>query len=336
VNSKTTDLVDLFPGLDPFEVLQDLLGVTEIYENGSELMHSCRLNFGMHKNGDSNPSASLNRETLLFNCFTCGGGSIIWLVQNVLDVPREEAFALLKKHASGLVAIPVEKFLDKLNKIFKEEEENVEEVPTYSKKILERWVGISSYLTDRGVSEAVQKEMQTGVDLNRTEVAKLPGGPDYVTVDRVILPHFRRGELIGWVARKMTNVEGVAKYKNSKGFPRGAWLYNLDNCVDMDWVYVVESPMSVLVLKSRGIENVVATFGAKVTIEQINLLRKFSKVVIFMDGDPAGHKATDTLIEGLEKFTRLEVIATPENEDAASLNKIPESMSSFSWLLSKI
>jgi DNA primase len=288
----------------------------------------------MHKNGDSNPSASLNRETLLFNCFTCGGGSIIWLVQNCLDISRDDAIAELKNFADGVKVVPVEKFLEKLNKLFEEEKRSRVEIPVYNDRILSRWEGVTNYLTDRGISARVQKEMRTGIDLSRTEIARTSGIETYVSLDRVILPHFIEGRLVGWVARKVQNVEGVAKYKNSKGFPRGQWLYNLDNARMHPHLYVVESPMSVLALKSRGIDNVVATFGAKVTESQMELLRPFKRITVFMDGDSAGHKATRDLVRGLRDFTHIEVIDTPDGEDAASLDYVPEPKTSLEWELS--
>jgi len=142
-----------------------------------------------------------------------------------------------------------------------------------------------------------------------------------------------KGKLIGWVARKIEDVPGVPKYRNSKGFPRGSWLYNLDNNLNSDHVYVVESPMSVLVLKSRGIDNVVATFGAKVDNQQINLLRRFSKVTIFMDGDAPGRAATQHLVDELSCYTKLAIIETPDDEDPATLLEIPSSMNSMEWQL---
>ena len=332
--STKTSLKEVFPGLDAEDVLRDLIGTHEITYNDNELIHSCRLPFGMHKNGDQNPSASLNRETLLFNCFTCGGGSIIWLVQNCLDVDRDTAIDELKNYAQGVKTIPVEKFLEKLNKMFEEEKRSRVEVPVYNDRILSRWERRTDYLSSRGISERVQKEMRTGLDEHRTEIARVGGRETIVTLDRVVLPHFIEGKLVGWVSRKVQPVEGVAKYKNSKGFPRGHWLYNLDNARYNREIVVVESPMSVLVLKSLGIENVVATFGAKVTESQMELLRPFKKVTIFMDGDSAGHKATETLVEGLHEFTHVEVVTTPDGEDAASMGYIPETKTSLGWKLS--
>jgi len=329
-------LSDIFHGINAREVLQDIIGVGEVYENGSELRHSCKLPFGMHKNGDANPSASLNADTLLFNCFTCGGGSIIWLVQNCLDISKEESINLLKNYSTGLRVIPIEEFTEKLDRLFTKKNEERIDIPKYNEKILERWQTTSSYLTDRGVSPQVQKEMRTGIDRDRIEIARTDIGPDYVTLDRIVLPHFMNGKLVGWVARKMTEVPGVAKYKNSKSFPRQYSLYNLDNVDYNEMVYVVESPMSVLVLKSRGTKNVVATFGAKVSPPQLELLRKFSKITIFMDGDAPGRSAMDEISSYLEKYTKVRVINTPDGEDPASLDYIPESVSAFEWKLSRI
>ena len=326
-------LSDLFPGLDVRVVLQDILGVGELIENGDEYIHSCPLPFGMHKNGDRNPSASINKDTFLFNCFTCGGGSIIWLVQHCMNVDRIGAVSILKNEVADLKVISVEDFIEKLEGVFSHDKTGHVEVPHYSDNLLRRWEGPCEYLTVRGVSEAVQRAMRTGVESGRSEIAKSPEGEVIVTLDRVVLPHFMKGKLVGWVARKIQDVPGVPKYRNSKGFPRGAWLYNLDDAKQFDHVYVVESPMSVLVLKSRGINNVVATFGAKVDAQQIGLLRNFSKVTIFMDGDLPGRNAACNLVEQLKLYTKVAVIETPDDEDPASLLDIPSSMNSMEWQL---
>ena len=326
-------LSDLFPGLDVRVVLQDILGVGELIENGDEYIHSCPLPFGMHKNGDRNPSASINKDTFLFNCFTCGGGSIIWLVQHCMNVDRIGAVSILKNEVADLKVISVEDFIEKLEGVFSHDKTGHAEVPHYSDNLLRRWEGPCEYLTVRGVSEAVQRAMRTGVESGRSEIAKSPEGDITVTLDRVVLPHFMKGKLVGWVARKIQDVPGVPKYRNSKGFPRGAWLYNLDDAKQFDHVYVVESPMSVLVLKSRGINNVVATFGAKVDAQQIGLLRNFSKVTIFMDGDLPGRNAACNLVEQLKLYTKVAVIETPDDEDPATLLEIPSAMNSMEWQL---
>ena len=331
--SRQSSLREVFSGLDARVVLQDIIGAHNLTENGDEYIHSCPLPFGMHRNGDQSPSASLNRETLLFNCFTCGGGSVIWLVQNCLNVSREEAINILKNEVSGLKIVPIEDFIEKLEEVFSNAEEKSIEITYYSENILKRWEGPCDYLTNRGVSIEMQKEMRTGVETGKLEVARTSQGESVVSVDRVVLPHFIKGRLSGWVARKIHNVEGIPKYRNSKGFPRGHWLYNLDKAKEYDEVYVVESPMSVLVMKSRGIQNVVATFGAKVDNHQMELLRNFNHVIAFMDGDIPGWNATSHLAEELRRYTKISVIDTPDDEDPATLDSIPELMGALTWQL---
>jgi len=326
-------LKEIFAGLDARVVLQDILGVGEIMENGDEYIHSCPLPFGVHRNGDRNPSASLNKETLLFNCFGCGGGSVIWLVQNVLNVDRDEAIAILKNEVVELKVVAIEDFIKRLESVFGTGPCSSAEIPHYSDNIIKRWEGPCDYLTTRGVSIDVQREMRTGVETGRLELAKTPTGERSVSVDRVVIPHFMNGKLVGWVARKIEDVQGVPKYRNSKGFPRGAWLFNLDNARQYDEVYVVESPMSVLVMKSRGIKNVVATFGAKVDKQQLNLLRRFNKVNVFMDGDAPGRMATDRILEELQNYTKIGIILTPDDEDPATMVHVPNSISSFEYQL---
>jgi len=323
-------LAEIFEGLDVEGVLVDLVGAQNIEDTGVELIHSCRLSFGLHKNGDRNPSASLNKESLLFNCFTCGGGSIIWLVQNTLEVSREQAIVEIKNYMSG-ATVSVENFIQKLNKMFSQEENKGLDIPVYNERILGLYGGYSSYLDSRGVTEQTQIEMKTGEITDKWE--KTHDG-EIVKVDRVMIPHFINGKLVGWVARRKDDKLNVAKYKNTKGFPRQYWLYNYDSARFFREVYVVESPMSVLVLKSRGIDNVVATFGAKVTKTQLDLLRAFREVTVFPDGDAPGREAKKNLVTGLRDYTTVKVIDTPDGEDPASLTEIPNSLSSFEYLIS--
>jgi len=326
-----TSLTEIFNGLDAEGVLVDLIGARNINDTGDELIHSCQLNFGLHKNGDSNPSASLNKNTLLFNCFTCGGGSIIWLVENVLGITKEQAVIELRNYISGVKVIPLENFIEKLNKTFSKAEYYSLYIPVYNDKILDLWTKETEYLTNRGVDPVIQKQMRTGINskLEKTYDGKV------VEVERVVIPHFINRKLVGWVTRKTDNSIDVAKYKNSKEFPRKESLYNIDWAQGASGVYVVESPMSVLVLKSRGIHNVVATFGAKVTKPQLNMLREFSEVIIFMDGDAPGRKAQHNLIDGLKDYTRLRIIDTPDGEDPASLNQLPMSVSAFEYMIGR-
>jgi DNA primase len=325
-------LNDVFPGLDVENLLEDLLGAKNLQINNNEIIHSCTLNFGLHGHGDQNPSASINKESLLFNCHVCGGGTIIWLVQNVLDLSKNDAINKIKNYAEMLRPIPVEQFIVKLDKVIKEQGLPKELlIPRYSERILDEWIQPSEYLLERGVSYEVQKEMKTGILEPRYELDKLTKQP--VMVKRNILPHFIDNDLVGWVSRRLDDTQNVAKYRNTRGFPRKYSLYNLNNIVDNKHCYIVESPMSVLVLKSRGINDVVATFGAQVNDEQVKLLRRFDDLTCYMDGDKAGQEGANGLYRRLREHSRVRIVNTPNGEDPASLVEIPKSVTGVEYNL---
>ncbi len=325
-------LNDVFPGLDVENLLEDLLGATNLQTSNNEIIHSCVLNFGLHGHGDQNPSASINKETLLFNCHVCGGGTIIWLVQNVLDISKNDAINRIKNYSEMLRPIPVEQFIVKLDKLFKSQEVSQELlIPRYSERILDEWVQPSEYLLERGVSYEVQKEMKTGILDPGYELDKTT--KELVLVRRNVLPHFIGNNLVGWVSRRLDDTKNVAKYRNTRSFPRKYSLYNLNNITDNSHCYIVESPMSVLVLKSRGINDVIATFGASVSEEQVKLLRRFDNLTIWSDGDKAGQEGATRLYSRLREYSGVRIIQSPNGEDPATLIEVPKSVSGLEYAM---
>ena len=212
-----------------------------------------------------------------------------------------------------------EKFIDKLK-------ENLStstpvsklDIPIYSDTILNPWVRRTSYMDSREITHAVQDEMKTGVRECIEEWVRHNDGYQQIIVSRAIIPHFFNGQLVGWQGRKLTEDPRVPKYKNSKNFPKAWTLYNYDNVCKDEEIIVVESPMSVLKLKSLDITNVVSTFGAGVSNYQIHLLRQFQEICVWMDGDDAGRRASSDLTSCLSK-TNMVTILEEDGEDPASV-----------------
>jgi len=312
-------LKELSGSLDAVALLQDLCGVGEVYESDNEIVHSCKLPFGMHKNGDRSPSASLNKDTLLFNCFTCGGGSVFWLIENVLDISLLQAISRVREYSTGKI-VDYDTFVDKLKlSLSHDEVSNNIVIPTYSENIISNWIQESEYMDSRGVSREVQREMKTGIRNGNEEWVNYGNGQQKVIVSRVIIPHFFNGNLVGWQGRKLSQDPRLHKYKNSKDFPKALTLYNYDNLDKNDELIVVESPMSVLKLKSLGVNNVVSTFGASISSHQVHLIRQFQRVCIWMDGDLAGRKASSFLVKNLSNTNTLTLLEE-EDEDPASVD----------------
>lgn len=296
----------------------DLIGATNISIEDNEHIHSCPLPFGLHPNGDRNPSSSINSDTLLFNCYVCGGGDVFWLVANVLDVPISEAVNLLLG-AIEPKEMTVSEFTKEIERIFEEADFASLALPTYSERMLSKWVGVHPYFTGRGVSGPIQTEMSTGVDPNHRELYERDDMSEWFIRPRAVIPVFFGGKLRGWQKRKLDNEPYGAKYLGSRGLPRRYLLYGWDRLTD-DRVVLVESPMSVLSLISVGVGNAVASFGSEVSADQIELLRSKDRVTLFMDNDHAGRYSTDNLIDELSPYTDVHVVEMgEEGQDPADL-----------------
>jgi len=266
--------------------LTEVLGATDVEQRGDELVHPCLLPWGNHEHDHTSPGASLNTEKLLWNCFKCNsGGTLLWVTQEVLGVDSAKARELIKGNFA-LDSMSREQFLNELEDSYRKDSSGM--MPRYDLKMLKPWLCYTEFMDGRGISRQVQKEMMTGLRPdNKDDI-----GGTWVVQPRIIIPHIFGGKLRGWSARLVNEkVQLGMKYKHSSDFPKRYTLYNWDN-VARDEIILVESPMSVLKLKSLGVPNVLATFGAEVNQEQIDLLgRHFSSVVLFPDGDRPGYRA---------------------------------------------
>lgn len=145
--------------------------------------------------------------------------------------------------------------------------------------------------------------------------------------DRIMFPiHSSIGKIIGFGGRKIGNSEG-AKYINTAEtllYEKNKVLYGLFQAKAAirkhGFAYLSEGYMDTIFMHQSGYENTVATSGTALTVEQVRLLRRFTKkVVLIYDGDSAGVKAAmraiDILIsEGME----VEILYLPDNHDPDS------------------
>lgn len=90
-----------------------------------------------------------------------------------------------------------------------------------------------------------------------------------------------------------------------------------------DKCYLVEGNLDVITLQQLGIENVVASCGTSLTVEQIRLIHRFtSNLTIMYDGDKAGIKAALRGIDmALAEGMNLKVVFLPDGEDPDSYGR---------------
>ena len=87
-------------------------------------------------------------------------------------------------------------------------------------------------------------------------------------------------------------------------YQKSRHLFNLDKAKssirDCNFVFIVEGYFDVLILKQKGIENVVALCGTALSEYHLALLYRYcDRVVLLLDGDDAGRLASEKIIQKL-------------------------------------
>lgn len=148
---------------------------------------------------------------------------------------------------------------------------------------------------------------------------------------RVMFPFLSiSGKVVGFSGRLMVKNDKVGKYVNSptsliyEKHNELFGLYQAKQAISKNnSCYLVEGQMDVIQLVQSGIENVVASGGTALTINQIRLIHRFTEnIVLLYDGDKAGIKAALRGIDMmLEEGINVRVILLPEGEDPDSFAK---------------
>lgn len=283
-------------------------GATRVKEGrDGELIHSCLLPFGGHTHGDLNPSASLNYHKLTYNCLGCqNSGGLLWFIGVCRGTSGTEARSWLEKETgTGPEVMDLGVLLDFFDSLYQPKQHDTTPIPKMSPTVLMPWLQvIHPYLTEiRHIPDRTIIEYQVGWN---------------PTTDRIVIPHFWNGSLVGWQTRRLSD-DGTEKYKNSPDFPKDQSIYHYSQ--RRTKVIVVESPMSVL-SKHHVTDNMEATFGAEVTDKQTRLLSIHAQVVLFFDNDNAGWNATQRVGTALLPFSTVWVAKNPFNADPADLDDV--------------
>ena len=143
--------------------------------------------------------------------------------------------------------------------------------------------------------------------------------------DMVTVPvHSPDGKiLVGFVGR---SVEGK-EFKNTPGLPKSKVLFNLHRARKYDSVFVVESSFDAIRLDQNGL-GAVATLGANVSTQQLELMKKyFNSVIVVADNDEAGKKMQERVLTRLQNRaiivslpTRFKDIGDMTDSDIQQLN----------------
>ncbi len=194
-------------------------------------------------------------------------------------------------------------------------------------------LGYNPEARDMLAREAIAKQyntellLKTGLVVNRNEQLM----DNYR--GRVIFPiHNHSGKILGFGARILKTSDKAPKYINTPEneiYVKSKILYGsyfARQAIDKaNECLLVEGYTDVVSLHQAGIENVVASGGTSLTIDQLRLVRKYTdNLTIIYDGDNAGIKAALRGLDlALEEGLNVRLVLIPDKEDPDSyVNKV--------------
>lgn len=184
-----------------------------------------------------------------------------------------------------------------------------------------KWDALTAYCLEKGYK--LDYLVKTGLTIQKEE------GKRYDRFrNRVIFPiHNLSGRVVGFGGRILTKEENKPKYVNSPEseiYNKSNVLYGLNlaksEIIRQDKCYLVEGYTDVISMYKAGFENVVSSSGTALTVDQIRLIKRFTRnITILYDGDEAGVMASFRGINLiLEQGLNVKIIMFPPEEDPDS------------------
>ena len=346
----------------PRETVEQILQAARIEEvvgefvtlkkRGSNLWGTCPFH------NEKTPSFSVNPARNIFKCFGCGkaGDSAKFLMEHE-HFTYPEALRYLAKKYNIKIEEKQQTAEEIMQQSLREKMFNINEfadkyfVDTLWNTEEGKTIGLE-YFRERGYFDPIIQKFHLGYSPAEwdafTKHAKQNGYADELLEQiglslkgqkglydryhgRVMFPiHNLTGRVIGFGGRILTNDKKSPKYQNSPEseiYDKKQTLYGIyfakNAIAKNDECILVEGYFDVLRMHQIGIENVVASSGTSLTMEQIRLVKRYTKnITMLYDGDAAGiHAALRGTDMILSEGMNVRVVVLPPEHDPDTFGK---------------
>ena len=323
-------------------------------KRGSNLWGNCPFH------NEKTPSFSVNPARNIFKCFGCGkaGDSAKFLMEHE-HFTYPEALRYLAKKYNIKIEEKQQTAEEIMQQSLREKMFNINEfadkyfVDTLWNTEEGKTIGLE-YFRERGYFDPIIQKFHLGYNPDSahwdafTEHAKKNGYSEELLEQiglsikgskglydryhgRVMFPiHSLTGRVIGFGGRILVNDKKSPKYQNSPEseiYDKKQTLYGIyfakNAIARQDECILVEGYFDVLRMHQIGIENVVASSGTSLTMEQIRLVKRYTKnITMLYDGDAAGiHAALRGTDMILSEGMNVRVVVLPPEHDPDTFGK---------------
>jgi DNA primase len=335
--------------LSRIDIIEIIGGFVKLKKRGVNYLGLCPFH------NERTPSFTVSPVKEIYKCFGCGrsGNTISFLMEH-----EKYSYAEALRWLAARYNVEVEE--KELSPELRQQQQVAESlyiINGFAQKFFSdtlsgseegRDIGLS-YLKERGFNADIIRKFQLGYNPDQRDLfaraalaaqynpellvkTGLVAQRDERLVDnyrgRIIFPvHNHTGKIIGFGARVIRTNDRAPKYINTpeneiyvkSKILYGSWLAR--QAIDrQDECLLVEGYTDVISLHQAGVENVVASGGTSLTIDQLRLIKKYTNhLTIIYDGDSAGIKAALRGLDmALEESLDVKLVLIPDKEDPDS------------------
>ena len=263
---------------------RDLLTIFESYSpqlmSNGQIRMECPFR-DKHTDGSGKMSFFISPDINAYHCFSCHShGNLVRLLTTVFKVNYFEAMSMVRLTE------------------YKSEKKD------FDLDLMWDFRKLPKEFLDRGYSRECLKHFKVGTTESGSILI-----PYYVDFN---LPDV----LAGYQERKYFH--GERRVKNSKGFLKREYLYNLD--YSKDYVILVEGQSDVWRVYQHGY-NACALMGSDISEWQVNKLSRFKRVYLALDNDDSGRRGTEKCYELLKNFVDILLVPYDTKDPGECISK---------------
>ena len=328
---------------DQVQMIKDAIDIVDIIAQYTTLIPAGKRMKGLSPfTNEKTPSFFVDPDDGVYYCFSSQkGGDIFSFIQDIEGVEFKEALRILAEHAGIDITITAQS--QKSDAPLRHALEVA--VDIYQKNLTEE---VKQYLKGRGINKNSIEEWSIGYAPNSWNTLctkKTPDLAEQILVgtcienkekqsvydrfrNRIQFPfHDEKGRVIGFSGRMFGENEG-AKYINSPESPlfkKSSFLYGLHKAKPYirkhNVSILTEGPIDAIMIHQAGYPMTVATSGTAVTETHLQTLKRLSnRIIIALDADAAGRRATLRVIEmtcilGMDS----KIVILPDERDPADI-----------------
>jgi DNA primase len=340
--------------LGRLDIIDVISGFVKLKKRGTNYLGLCPFH------NEKTPSFTVSPSKEIYKCFGCGrsGNTISFLMEH-----EKYSYVEALKWLADKYGIEIEEtFRTDEQKVQQQSADSLYIINSFAQQFFSKTlfeteegqdIGLS-YLKERGFREEIIHRFQLGYspeqrDAFTREAVARQYSPDLLLKTglvisrndqlldnyrgRVIFPvHSQSGKVVGFGARILKTNDKAPKYINTPEneiYVKSKILYGsyfARQAIDKaDECLLVEGYTDVVSLHQAGIENVVASGGTSLTLDQLRLVKKYTgNLTIIYDGDAAGIKAALRGLDlALEEGLNVKLVLIPDKEDPDSyVNKV--------------